>query len=185
MKAQLNQYKHYLIVIAALLVATYVSDPLWQYHQQLAQEAQLSERRANKIAALLDNREQLEQQLESAKAARQQLLPYVYHGKPLSEVKLDVQKSVQAVLKASQCTLETLNWEEPNEVTPRLKQLRFTVNLKGAPLCLVAMTRGIETLMPIVRYQGYSYGGNNWQGKPNERVNSEARLSTWYFEEAL
>lgn len=179
MKSDLLKYKHYFIVIAALLFGLYVTDPLWVSYKELTQTKTLNAVRANKLTALLTQQTQLQQQLTQAQEAAKSITPYLFNQATESDFKLKAQQSIEHALKQAQCNLERVEWQGKVQLAPSLEQWLLSIRFNGQPLCLVKASKAIELLKPTVRFKEYAYNGRDFTGNPNENISADIDLIMW------
>lgn len=179
MKSDLLKYKHYFIVIAALLFGLYITDPLWVSYKELTQTKTLNAVRANKLTTLLTQQTQLQQQLAQAQEAAKSITPYLFNQTTESDFKLKAQQAVEQALKQAQCNLERVEWQGKVQLAPLLEQWVLSIRYNGQPLCLVKASKAIELLKPTVRFKEYAYNGRSFTGNPNENISADIDLIMW------
>ncbi|WP_404341345.1 hypothetical protein [Pseudoalteromonas mariniglutinosa] len=176
---ELEKYKHYFIVVAALLLALYVTDPLWLSYQELKQQNSMQQKRANKLDELLKQQDTLTEQLEVAQTYAEQLLPYVFINNSESDFKLAAQQLIEKTFDSVECEIDRLGWQGQTPLNDKIVQWRLNVRFKGSSLCVLKITKQLELLTPLVRFTEYNYTGRSWAGKPNERLTGDIDILMW------
>ena len=182
----LKKYQHYLIVTCALLVALYVTDPLWQTHLELKETASLAEKRASKMNNLLSHIDALELELAKAAKANELVAESFYRSDNEGELKLAVQQKINVLFEKANCSIDTVSWQGDTQVTSNIDKWRFKISFNGPPVCLVKLTRSIEAEKPVIRFENYSLGNrDSWQGQPSSRLNGSIELAVWHLKGTL
>lgn len=183
--SSLHQYKNYFTVIAALMFALYVTDPILLKHQELTETLALNNARAEKMLNLLNNSSELAGQVAQAEQGLAKVKSYFYREDNEGSFQLAVQQQLESVFKDSGCELQSLNWVGKVEINQQIDRWRVKVSFVGKPSCLVKLTRGVESQVPAIRFYHYSYGAQGWQGKPQETLSGDVELMAWHFKELI
>lgn len=176
---ELVKYKHYLIFIMALLVALYITDPLWVKYNELKQTSSMHQKRASKLTDLLAQQKTLQEQLSIATDNAQQLLPYVFTKSSESEFKLSAQQLIEKTFNQSGCDIDRLGWQGKTPLNDKIMQWRLNIRFSGNALCVVKTTKQLELLSPLIRFTDYSYTSRDWQGGSEQSLTGDIDLIMW------
>lgn len=178
MKQDLLKYRHYLILLSALLLVKFVTEPLWQ--QQVTQQANnaLIAKQANKANALLDNHELLSKTGEQQQALLTKLLQQTFVSGSEAEFKLQAQSSIEQAVKQANCKVERIGWKGVTQVLPSLNRWQLEMRFSGEPVCILSATKALESLKPLVSISSYYYNGE-LNGNPQGLANARLQLTMW------
>ncbi|MCQ8879459.1 hypothetical protein NQT69_15770 [Pseudoalteromonas shioyasakiensis] len=176
---ELEKYKHYFIVVAALLLALYVTDPLWISYQELKQQNSMQQKRANKLAELLKQQQTLIEQLEVVHNNAEQILDYVFVKNSESDFKLTAQQLIEKTFNSAQCEIDRLGWQGQTPLNDKIVQWRLNVRFKGSSLCVLNVTKQLELLTPLVRFTEYNYIARRWEGKHDQSLTGDIDILMW------
>lgn len=176
---ELIKYKHYFIVIAAILMATYVTDPLWLLYQEQKETLALSEKRTEKAQALVANRDELEALFTQLKEDNTKAASLLFTENTEGEYKLAVQNNLEEILSSAGCTLNIISWDEAAQTLSQIESRNVKVDLSGSPLCLAKTVRLVESNKPLLRIERYAYGARGWYGQISESLEVELTVKSW------
>ncbi|KAF7775482.1 hypothetical protein PCIT_a1684 [Pseudoalteromonas citrea] len=176
---EIKKYKHYLIVLTAVLFALYVTEPLWLMLNKQKETLLLSDVRIAKAQRLMRNKEQLDAQLQQLIQDAEKVPSLVFVDASEGEYKLSVQTKIEAILQSAGCKLNILNWDESAQILNNLEAKSVKVDFSGSPLCLAKTFRAVENSQPVLRIVKYAYGARGWYGKINENLEAEITIKSW------
>ncbi|NOU51807.1 hypothetical protein HG263_14815 [Pseudoalteromonas sp. JBTF-M23] len=176
---ELIKFKHYFIVLGAILFATYITDPLWNLYLQQSESLALSNARIDKVSSLLDNKSQLIDALGVLEAQTEQVSELVFTQATEGEYKLTVQKAIENILTESNCKLNILNWSDATQILEGMSAKVVDIELSGGPLCIAKSMRLLEAHKPIIRIEKYAFGARGWFGRISENLEVEISVKTW------
>lgn len=178
MRTELLKYKHYLLVLFALLLYMYVIEPLWYSVKEDFREQALLSQRTQKIKYLVNSEEEIERELRALLTSSAQIKDYIYPYSSESDFKLKAQSRVERLLTSLDCQVESVGWGGRNELVDRV-EWHLDVRFRGTPDCALRFTRELESQKPLSRIKSYSYAGREVSGKPNNRMVIMLKLVFW------
>lgn len=180
MKTQLLKYKHYLLIILALLVINHVVLPLAEWQNEQGQYKNLLEKKQLKTAELLNDQTENEE-------VNQQLIEYLTHAdkylynqKSEAEFKLSAQTQIESILNSADCQIQVIGFQGNQQILPRVQKWHMEIRYKGDANCLMKTTRGIESASPNINIEGYSYGVRSFDKNVKVDFNALLKVSVWY-----
>ena len=112
MKSDLLKYKHYLLLLLALLIVNFVLEPLWQNAVTLQQKVYMDSVKASKISSLMAIKEDVEKQDGMLSIRTLKLQPYLFPASTESEFKLVAQGKIENILADANCNVERIGKAE-------------------------------------------------------------------------
>lgn len=187
MMQDLIKFKHHLLFLAALLIANYIIEPLWQNQTELKSKANSIENRVNKVEHLITQKELLEIQQGKIQLNLFKFLPLLYKQKNEAVFKLTAQTAIETSLKEANCEVEQIGWQGSESLSNDIRRWQLDARFKGGPSCLLTAARELESLKPIVRVNDYFYGGRRIDSDPSSIVRAQLELVMWQYlgEESL
>lgn len=179
MKNELIKYKHYLLILGALLVTSFVFEPLWQAVLDLQKQTQLKQARADKVSSLVSVEEQIEKQAGLMSIRTLKLQPYLFPASSEAEFKLLAQGKIESVLSDASCRPDRIGWLSRTKVDDSLIRWTLEARYRGNASCALKATRGFESMTPVVKIASYSYGGSEVSGKKNNSMVILVNLVMW------
>jgi hypothetical protein len=177
----LIKYKHYLAILAALLLVEWLVIPLYDNQYALQQKAKASEKRIAKIEQLISKKDallitQFKLDKDLAKAT-----PLIFEASDEASFKITAQSGIESALKSASCSLEQIGWEGSSPINDKITRWQLKARYVGDANCLLIATRNLEKMQPIVRIDSYFYGGKAIEKKPNSKVTANVDLVMWQF----
>lgn len=177
----INKYKHYFLLIAALMLVKVVIEPMYQHIQTERQRLKLSEKRVSKIERLLKKQDHILLQQTQIDKNMFKLQPYLYKINDDASFKLTAQSTIEKTLREANCNIEQVGWDGMNEIIPSLKRWQLKIRFKGGPSCLISSSRLIESLQPLVRIKNFFYAGKAIEENPNAHATAQLELVMWQY----
>lgn len=182
MKSELLKYKHYLILLMALLIANYVILPLndWQITQQ--QTLELLEKKQNKTQMLLQNSESFNLQtieLNKQLAVANQVL---FNSKDEATFRQVAQSKIESILTEAECKIERIGFKGSTALNHNIEKWNLEIKYKGDAVCLLKTTRAIESMQPHVRIVDYNINHRGLTKEAAGDFNAKIEVSVWYME---
>ena len=179
MIAELMKYKHYLILLSALLLANYVLIPLqeWQAEQQV--NLQLISKQSNKIQTLIQNEGSLIKELKEAKEKLSKVNEIIYMDVDEDKFKLTVQSVIEKALANGKCEIERIGFKGSTLVGASIERWFMEVRFSGDLICLTNTTRAIETLTPFVKIVDYNFNHRGLKPDVKGDFNAQINLNVW------
>lgn len=176
---ELAKYKHYFIVLTALLLVLYVTEPLWISFKELQQTNNMNQKRVGKLAELLQQQQKLAEQLNIADKNTKLLVEYIFIKDSESNFKLEAQQLIEKTFSDLGCEIDRLGWQGKTLLSDEIMQWRLNVRFKGNSLCVLKVTKQLEGLTPLIRFIEYNYTGRSWEGKPDDVLTGDIDLIMW------
>lgn len=176
---ELEKYKHYLVVVFALIFALYITEPMVLTYGELHQTNQLNKKRASKLNNLLDEQNKLLEKLDMANQEASTLQSYIFNKPTESEFKLTAQTLIGNTLETAGCSIERVTWRGETPISDSISQWRINIRFNGNALCTLKATKGIEQLIPLVRILEYNYTSRDWDGSFNHSLVGDIDLIMW------
>lgn len=178
--ANLAQYKHYLILLSALLVANYILVPLIEWQEQKHQSFKLIEKRRLKVANLIENEVSFDEQLTLSAASIKQAATYVFADKSESAFKLTSQSIVEKILTDAGCNVERIGFKGNTILNENLKRWMIEIRYKGDSECMVKVTRGLESHMPVIHISDLNYSHRSLTEEGAGSFNAQMTVNVWH-----
>lgn len=178
----LNKYKHYFIVLAALLFYLYVTEPLYEERIALNDKLVLSEKRVEKTALLLSQVDEISEKSGILETEKARLNDYIFDEALEGAFKVKVQTLVNEQFQNANCQVSTFVWRDKESLTSTLSSWLFEVQFTGTLLCIAQVTRLLESQEPLLRVKEFAHGGRLWTGKSTELLDGEMVLKVWQKE---
>lgn len=179
MKSDLLKYKHYLLLLLALLIVNFVLEPLWQNAVTLQQKVYMDSVKASKISSLMAIKEDVEKQDGMLSIRTLKLQPYLFPASTESEFKLVAQGKIENILADANCNVERIGWKSRSVIGESLIKWTLEARYRGNPECALGASRKIESLQPIVKIADYSYAGKKVSGEKNNSMVIMLSLVMW------
>ncbi|MBU2891941.1 hypothetical protein KO495_01230 [Colwellia sp. D2M02] len=184
MKAELIKYKHYLILLAALLILSYVTIPLWELQKEQRGELDLLERKMMKTEQLLSKSDLYSQMLADSKAKEQAIEPYLFIESTESQFKLVVQQQLEKVITGADCTVQRISWKGSSVINQDLNSWELSARFKGNPACMIKVTRALDSTIPLIRVKDFSISARRIDGQVGNRVSAAFELFALHYVKA-
>lgn len=182
MLAEIIKYKHYLIVLAALLVANYVIVPLSELHDEQKLNLQLLSKQYEKTQSLMGNQETLAETLADSNKQIALLDKVLFINTSEEQFKLAVQSLVEKTLLDGNCEIERIGFTGNTQVNKNIARWLMEVRLKGDINCLTYTTRTLESSLPHIEINGYNFNHKSLTEDVSGQLNAQIELSVWYKE---
>lgn len=182
MMSGLIKYKHYLLVLIALLLTHYIVMPLVEWSKEQHTNLFLIEKQYDKTQSLLGKQSLLSESLKSSQKELLKIKEVAYEEQSVDKFKLKVQSSIEKALTSGGCETERIGFQGSTEVVDTIQRWAMEIRFKGDVLCLTHLTRKLESLSPYMQIDSYNL---NHRGLTNEvagKLNARVNLNVWYKE---
>jgi hypothetical protein len=179
MKSEIIKYKHYLLLIAALLIVNFVLDPLWQYAIDTQSKVQLMQKKADKIASLLSVKDEVDNQELLMSSKQLNLQPYLFPASSESEFKLLAQGKIESVLADANCNINSIGWKSRSKIEQSLIRWTLEARYKGNAECALKSIRTFEHQKPVINIAEYSLAGSEVSGNKRNNMVIQLNLVMW------
>lgn len=168
-----------MLIMLGLLLYLYVIDPLWEQVKNQQQQVTFIQKKADKVSRLLQGSNDIEQELKNLQENFTAITPYVFTQADSGQLKLAVQQHLELTLEQAGCTLKSLSWQGESPITSKLTKWQVELLYKGSPVCLLNVTKAVESETPLLVINDYQYRGRYIDGKPSKQINARLNLSLW------
>jgi hypothetical protein len=182
MIAELLKYKHYLLILMALLLANYTVMPMVEWSENQQSNLLLIEKQFNKTQSLLDNKDLLTEKLFLSKHELLKVKELVYLESSVDKFKLKVQSVIESVLASGKCETERIGFNGNVVVNAKIQRWLMEVRFKGDINCLTKATREIESLSPYIKIVTYNLNHRGLTEEVTGKLNARMNLNVWYKE---
>lgn len=180
--SELYKYKHYLYVLAALLVANYIVMPLAEWQEQEKQSLQLLEKQYSKVDELIAAKANFAQYLQETEEdlARFNTALNVFPSE--DEFKLSAQAKIESALTKAKCNIERIGFSGNKSITPGITQWSMDVRYTGKLSCLVKLTRALESSTPLIDIESYNFNHKGFDSDLSGTFNARMKVNVWFKE---
>lgn len=180
MKADLLKYKHYLLLLLALLLANYLLVPLTELQSEQQITLKLLQKKQNKTNALLKGNSISSKEREQLTVYLKNSHHYLFVQKTEAEFKRVVQAQIEALLQTSGCEVSRIGFKGNQQILPKVQKWQMEMRYKGDAECLIKTTRALETAKPYINIEEYSYGSRGFDKTAKSEFNAILKVSVWY-----
>lgn len=170
MKSDILKYKHYLILLAALLVVNYVTVPLWELQEEQKQELTLLEKHASKVEKLMAGQDGFTKKLTQVQELQSSVEPFIFQQVTEAKFKLVAQQKLEKLLNDAHCSMERVKWLSSTPVNNSLTRWRLELRFTGNPACMVKTTRALGTIQPVMRIKDFTFSSSPITGQAASRI---------------
>jgi hypothetical protein len=185
MKSDLLKYKHYLLIISALLLANYALIPLAEFQEEQLQTLQLLEKKQLKTASLMVNSEQYSKVSKQLTAHLRESEHYLFTQKTVADFKLAAQSQVDGLLQAAGCDIERIGFKGSQKILAEVEKWFMEIRYKGDVDCLLSTTRSLEMAMPYINIEEYNYHAREFDSQADADFIATLKVSVWYKNNVL
>lgn len=179
MQEVLKKYKHYLIILVALLVANEITVPLYEAITVEQQKLFLTTKRVAKTEAVIAQTNAIEMNEVKVMVAKKKADSLFYKAESESQLKLLAQEKIESILAQSGCEFSAITWKGNQPLNEEISEWRIEVRYNANPSCIISATRNIEAATPVIRIGDYIYGGKKINSRPNEQLRGTLELKLW------
>lgn len=176
MKANLIKYKHYLILLTALLFSSYLVVPLWELQQELRSEIKMLKKQLLKIDKLIGNETIFDERGVKAKQKQAKSEVYIFQQPNEAKLKLDVQLKLEHLFTDANCEMGRVSWKNASVVDQTLTRWTVEVRFKGNPSCIIKTTRSFATAKPLMRIQDFDYSARRINGEVRNKITATLKI---------
>lgn len=177
----LNQYKHYFLILAALLLANYALVPLSELQTEQQQTLALLAKKQQKLNGLIVNEQQFEHRAAMVNQAYEELLPYMFSEKTEAQFKLKAQSKIEDVLNKADCKVERIGFKGSTQVSENISRWLLELRFKGDSVCMVKTSRGLETMIPNVRVESFNFNHRALKKEGEGNLNAQLSINVWHL----
>jgi hypothetical protein len=180
MKADLLKYKHYLLLLLALLIANYLLVPLTELQSEQQQNLRLLQKKQGKTIALLSGGDLSSQERAALATYLKNSHLYLFVQESESSFKLAAQSQVEALLTSSGCNISRIGFKGNQQILPKVQKWNIEMRYKGDADCLIKTTRALESAKPNINIEEYSYGSVGFDKTAKAEFNASLKVSVWH-----
>jgi hypothetical protein len=180
MKADLLKYKHYFLLLLALLLANYLLVPLTELQSEQQQTLSLLQKKQHKSNALLSGEGISSQDREQLLSYLKKSHNYLFVQQNEADFNLAVQTQVETLLTSSGCNISRIGFKGNEQILPNVQKWHMEIRYKGDADCLVKTTRALETVKPYINIEEYGYGARGFDKTAQALFNATLNVSVWY-----
>ena len=176
-----NNYKHYFIVLVALLIANYVVMPLsdWQVEQQ--QKYSLLKKRSSKIELLVENKEQYDAEFVKIDTDVEKITQYIYTDSEEAKFKLLAQSKIEKILKDSECNVDRIGFKGNTIIDDSLSKWRVEIRFNGDAVCMTKTVRLLESSTPKFNINNYNANHRGFDNNAAGSFVTVMNLDAWHI----
>lgn len=143
---ELKQHQSALILILVLVLLKFVFVPWYEWQNQITTSNQLLANKINKSELLIENADEIKASVNMHKTQLDTLSQYFYQADPAEQVKLDIQKKIEAQLTSFGLQRNSIGWQNtysyPNyPIKKHLLALSFSGETYQAIQFLLELTK--------------------------------------------
>lgn len=180
MRADLLKYKHYLLLLLALLLANYVLMPLTELQVEQQNTINLLQIKQAKTNALIEHGDGFSQVNKQLTAYLKNSHDYLFTQKSEADFKLTAQTQIEQLLQTSGCDISRIGFKGNQQILPKVQKWHMEVRYKGDADCLVKTTRALETTTPYINIEEYNYSARGFDKTAKAKFNAKLNVSVWY-----
>ncbi|WP_057830654.1 hypothetical protein [Colwellia sp. TT2012] len=180
MKTELLKYKHYLLVLLALLVANYLLEPLTELQSEQQQTLNMLQKKQDKTNALITNGDDFLKKNEELALYLANSHDYLFTQKSEAEFKLIAQTQIEQLLQTSGCAITRIGFKGKQQILPKVQKWHMEVRYTGDANCLIKTTRALETAKPYINIEEYNYRADAFDKRAQAEFTAILKVSVWY-----
>lgn len=176
------KYQHYWLILIAILCFAYILEPMLTYRHSQTESLELVEKRVDKIAHLLEQKDDLIQQQSNIESLGLEASSYIFPRSDKNTFRLQAQMQIEMLLKSAKCNELHFLWKNENKSTTvgsNIDVAHFEVKLDGTLSCLIKLNRDLEALKPMYDIAEFSYFARSWNGHPQEKITAILKIRAW------
>lgn len=175
------QYKHYFILIAALLAANYLVLPMSEWQTEQQQTLALITKKSDKVSNLLSSETEYVEQLTKVTNDLQQMRRYVFDDADEAKFKLTAQSKIEQILNEAECNIQRINFKSDTQVREKLIRWQVELRFKGDALCMTQTTRGLESLVPNISIADFNMNHRGLTDEVEGQLNAVMNVTLWHW----
>lgn len=180
MKTELLKYKHYLLVLLALLVASYLLEPLTELQSEQQQTLNLLQKKQDKTKALITNGDAFVKKNKELALYLANSHDYLFTQKSEAEFKLVAQTQIEQLLQTSGCAIARIGFKGKQQILPKVQKWHMEIRYTGDANCLIKTTRSLETAKPYINIEEYNYRADAFDKRAQAEFTAILKVSVWY-----
>lgn len=182
MAAEIHKYKHYLLILGALVLANYILIPLSEWQEELKQNLVLLKKQDSKVNDLINEKGDLQKALDVSNIAIKEFNGALFNFPSEGEFKIAAQAKIEKALASTKCSIERIGFKGSNEVTKNIKRWTIDIRYKGDLGCMTKATRVLEELTPYVDIVSYSMNHSGLTDELKGNLTGRMEVGVWYKE---
>ncbi|MBR8842488.1 hypothetical protein [Pseudoalteromonas sp. JC3] len=182
-KQMQTKYKHYALIIIALIFAVYIVEPLREHIDATKSEVQVLQLRANKLEELVTQADTLSSEESVSEVEKERAKEWVFVAEAESAFKIKVQEQLEKILTASECQVERIGWEVSTQPFELVKKWNVELKFSGNPICMVKVTRALEGNKPMYILDGFAFQTRSWGGGIDNKIEASLKVSLFQQKE--
>ena len=175
------RYKHYLLLIVALVIANYVVLPLSEWQQEQQRSYALLEKRSVKTENLIRNKQSFNIESEKLSNDVANISKFIYTDKDEAKFKLNAQSKLEKILNDADCQIDRIGFKGSTVVDEKLSNWRVEVRYTGDAVCLTKTFRLIESANPIFNIVTYNANHREFKAEANGNFVVVLNLNAWHL----
>lgn len=180
MKADLLKYKHYLLLLLALLLANYLLMPLAELQSEQQQTLKSLQIKQTKTNALIENSNGSFEKNEALAVYLKNSNDYLFTQKSEADFKLTAQTKIEQLLQGADCDIARIGFKGKQQILPKVQKWHMEIRYDGDASCLVKTTRALETAKPYINIEEYSYRVDAFDKTAQAEFTAILKVSVWY-----
>ncbi len=180
MKADLLKYKHYLLLLLALLLANYFLVPLAELQVEQQNTLNSLQKKQAETNALIESGDDFSQVNEQLTAYLKNSYDYLFTQKSEADFKLTAQTQIEQILQSAGCDISQIGFKGNQQILPKIQKWHMEVRYMGDANCLVKTTRALETTKPYINIEEYGYSTRGFDKTAQAKFNATLKVSVWY-----
>lgn len=177
----LAQYRHYLILLVALLLANHVIMPLSEWQEEQQQTLSLMTKRSDKANSLLASEGDFNLRQKELNDQLAEMKKFVFEEPDESKFKLSAQASIESILNGAACDIKRIDFKGRNNISDDLVSWRVELRFEGDILCLTKATREIESNLPSMSISDFNVNHRGLTSDVSGQFNSVVNLTLWHL----
>ncbi|WP_448213061.1 hypothetical protein [Colwellia sp. MEBiC06753] len=179
---KIEPYRHYLIILGAILLAKFAVVPLADYQQEQVEQLNLLTIQNEKLDALINNQDDFLAQHQALGKQLAKAKGYVYVTPDEAGLKLAVQAKLDKLIVAAGCSVERIGFEGSTTLSSKLARWGINISTKGDGACIVNLTRAIEEARPLLKINSYRLNHRNLNQNSEGRGEFNARFQLFVWQ---
>ncbi|GAA6203359.1 hypothetical protein [Thalassotalea sp. SU-HH00458] len=173
------KYKHYLIIISALMLVNYLIIPLVEYTDEQQESLTLLVKKQTKVESLFQREEFLNESLQESSNRVKNYETVLFDADNDEDFKLIAQSIIEKAIMTGGCTIERIGFKGDTPISANIKRWQLETRYRGDIRCLVSTTRAIESLTPYVKIFSYNFNHRGLTKVVDGMFNAQMTFEIW------
>ena len=176
-KEQIENNQLLLIILAVLLIAKLLVEPIINWQNQQLVDNQTLAKKVHKTAQLLNQQTALQSATDQVSTELVQLQQFYYPYQEQSQFRLTQQQAIEKLIAQSHLSLTNIGWQ-PAFVLPNtpLQRQQLTLNVSGKSIDFVGFIQQLERVQPYIEVAEFNVSLKGQNDTSLGRVNGSLRL---------